>query len=276
MLFNIERAIAVYFPLTKVNICSIGKRNASIFLITSFGSLFYSVNLWTTEIKTIRKKCLPIESWMFMVRYLSVLDVIFTMIVPFFLITVLNFFIWLKMNCPFLNRNGIKTNLDRKITKKQIDTSKLQQNSFSINDSIYTKTIPNKSLQVPNKKEVAYNSSICREVSSKINSCSLTDLNKNKILNQKSCRDSCTLVYTDRKSIAGISNIQERKRVYSRTTKILFAMSTAFLILNGPIALCKIIGFVYLKIETDPDKNSTTIEVTPNEYFFSTKNFLQR
>ena len=101
----------------------------------------------------------------------------------------------------------------------------------------------------------------------------MTDLNKNKILNQKSCRDSCTLVYTDRKSIAGISNIQERKRVYSRTTKILFVMSTAFLILNGPIALCKIIGFVYLKIETDPDKNSTTIEVTPNEYFFSTKNF---
>jgi hypothetical protein len=79
-------------------------------------------------------------------------------------------------------------------------------------------------------------------------------------------KKSCT--YDDRSESMSInlkiSNMPNRIKTYSKTTKVLFTISTTYLILHFPIAICKIWYFLksnQQEFET-PSNNTTTSEVT--------------
>ena len=56
-------------------------------------------------------------------------------------------------------------------------------------------------------------------------------------------RTPCDLASQRHFSVIRVSNIIERNKAYTRTTKVLLSISTSFLILHCPIAVCKLYSF---------------------------------
>ena len=194
--------------------------------MASLGLLFYSYNirkigLFNNGSVSI---CMSIDNSFS--KILAIFDIVCTMILPFFTITIINGLIGVKL--INVNKNGI-------IERTQISEI-TENNKNAFKSKFSTKT--------PQKNSIKSNQS-CSEAKD-LNKKQLKrekSTNYNPIANYNSAKDSVKFPSTHSahrsQSEKATFQVLTRKKIYSRTNKILFSISISFLVLHAPIALIK-------------------------------------
>ena len=219
--FSIERLIAIYFPLKCREICKSSAKKFLTFLIIFSGLLIYSFNLITTGLRAHETvtRCSPYKDWIDFVEYITIADVTFTMIVPFILISILNILIAFKLT----KKRIFKSISQIKLAK---DSTLIKKINFGEEKKIKIELNSNKNGTVKQNLKVRFTKSSTNDNNDTV-----------KILPSSTCTFSCS-------KSKGNTNIITRKKQYSRTTKVVLSISTTFLILHSPIAICKLNSFL--------------------------------
>ncbi|RMZ95397.1 thyrotropin-releasing hormone receptor [Brachionus plicatilis] len=99
VLFSLERLIAVCFPLRRYDLCSSFRNKIVIFVLVLFSLLFYSFTIFTSGIETDNgtKACVTKAYWISFVKKFSFIDIWITIIIPFFIILIVNASISVKL-----------------------------------------------------------------------------------------------------------------------------------------------------------------------------------
>ena len=260
--------LAVCFPFREVNLCRTTENKTSIVIVILFGLILYSFNLNASGLKLfdLNYKCVSLDKWVIFSIYMTLLDIIITMVVPFALISVINTLIALKItrfNCKALYFKK------RQHSEASIYFSRLDASSYSIgkfNNSIKSTSTRLDHVRLDANPRVSVTPSVTLQIPSELNTCSrrLTpnSVDRSRNVSQKSTRSNyayertystcsyslirhgglekvrqekarknshCSTKY--RLSEKSISNASNRNKIYSRTTKVLLSISTTFLIL---------------------------------------------
>ena len=230
VLFSIERLVAVYWPMSLNRICTASTQKIALALITLIGGILYSFNLLSTglQISYTGTECVPLDKWLSFAKYMTLIDIIATMALPFVLISIINILIVFKLT-------EVKFNKKRRNTleispQQKVDLTYIEMNSIG--------------------PITATEQSHLNPYSTKI------------VTLAKRSKSALSLT---------ISNLGKRKRLNTKATKILLCISTAFLILNGPIAASKIYflfkhGFL-TPIKPIHDDHLSTTTSTSLEYY---------
>ena len=104
VIFSIERLIVVYYPIGSRRLLSSTKYKLIINLTILFGLIFYSPNLFTSGLEAAyssynnnKTQCVPLKDWINFVEFMTLVDIVLTMLIPFILIAFINFLIILKL-----------------------------------------------------------------------------------------------------------------------------------------------------------------------------------
>ena len=114
VLFSIERLVAVYWPMSLNRICTASTQKIALALITLIGGILYSFNLLSTglQISYTGTECVPLDKWLSFAKYMTLIDIIATMALPFVLISIINILIVFKLT-------EVKFTERKKITKQE-------------------------------------------------------------------------------------------------------------------------------------------------------------
>jgi len=91
--------LAVCFPFRQINLCRTTENKTSIVVVVVFGLIIYLFNLKASGIKMFdsKNKCVSVDKWVIFSIYMTIIDIILTMIVPFIIISVINTLIAAKL-----------------------------------------------------------------------------------------------------------------------------------------------------------------------------------
>ena len=201
VLFSIERLIAVYMPMELNDICTATLHKICLITITFIGLILYSFNLFATGLQKSysQEECVPLDFWIYFAKYMTLVDIIATMVLPFILISIINLLIICELSrCKLLYSVKKSTSISK---ERATTVNFIEMHSI-----------------IPISGQLVSKLSGKNSYSPKMHS-----------LRSKSCVSTMT-----------VSNMKKRKEVSFKTTKTLLCISTAFLILNGPIATTKI------------------------------------
>lgn len=128
VLFSVERLIVVCFPIKIFLVCNQRKKYASVLFLTVFAFSIYSFSLITSGLEHQKDtySCVTKEKWFNLVKLMAFIDTILTMIIPFFLISISNILIVIKLfrfSNPFKLRNNFKADFDTEATFSEYPTS---------------------------------------------------------------------------------------------------------------------------------------------------------
>ncbi|CAF0746902.1 unnamed protein product, partial [Brachionus calyciflorus] len=215
VLFSIERVIAVYFPIKRFEICNSNRNKLSVVFLGLISMFLYSYSFVTSDLETYKNKsvCVTLEKWFEFVNYMAFADIFLTMIIPFFLISASNILIVIKL---MQIKNPFQKNESNYLKRSvRIDFSSLS-NCENRNQTMSTEFDRN-----------------CSTISHLARNSSLLSYNSNS----NSIKRKVSFI------ILRNSDKRKRKKSYTRTTRLLLIVSSTFLILNTPMALCKITNF---------------------------------
>ena len=92
--FTVERYIAIWHPLRRPEMCTTGRAKIVVIGLSSFAVITYSCNFWTTgvryDVNTNLTTCTPLMEYYHFHLFLTYVDAIVTLFVPFIAIVVLN------------------------------------------------------------------------------------------------------------------------------------------------------------------------------------------
>ncbi|RNA32294.1 thyrotropin-releasing hormone receptor-like [Brachionus plicatilis] len=235
VLFSIERLIAVYFPIKRFEICNSNRNKLAVLLLSIFGTSFYSYSFVTSDLEVYKNKtfCIVKEEWFDLVNYMAFADIFLSMIIPFFLISISNIFIVIKL-MRFRNpcQKGESTNF---------------RNTFRIDFSSNS--------NCENRNQVTMTSEIERNPVT-INYSVLSD---NFRFNSVRRKTSFVILRN--------SDKRKRKKSYTKTTRLLMIVSTTFLALHMPMVLTKITNFFNPEIdEYESNATYTTLNDSLNTF----------
>lgn len=227
--------------------------------------MIYSFNLVTTDLKIDESvtRCSPQKDWLILVEFITIADVMMTMIVPFVIISIVNILIALKLtNLKIMRTLKINHRFGVAKCSKGTNKSSTKELDFLSNSNFNKKTFkdfnhnflsvptvttfPARSISLKTSKRLnkPYTNSIKTSLLKKEFSIKYTKNSRNH-LNEKIKIEQSFQISTSMNSNK-ISNETFRKRdkLYSRTTKVVLIISTTFLILHFPIAICKLNSFL--------------------------------
>ena len=103
VIFSIERVVAVYFPFKRYDINCTFKFKMKMLILIIFSIIFYGYVIFTSglEYKDSEYVCITYTEWFDIVKVMSVIDTVISMIVPFILITFSNVAIIFKLSTVF-------------------------------------------------------------------------------------------------------------------------------------------------------------------------------
>jgi hypothetical protein len=223
--FSVERVIAVYLPLKCRIICHPTKIKLSVFIIAVIGMLLYSFNLKKISLNNTGTVtvCTSVDNSFS--KTLSIMDIVFTMILPFVIITIINILIVLKLIkvskseisegtqvSEVTENNNPLASIKRKFSRKVFKPDSIKSNNPTCSTD-----------EFPRRKSVKIQSN--REIESKrvtIKSLKFKFQQRNLSTNE---------------------TIRARKKIINRANKFLFSVSISFLVLHAPIALVKFFNF---------------------------------
>ena len=109
MAFTVERFIAVNFPLKRHVMCTVKRAKIVCFLLALFALAFYSYPLWTNVIIDIPNgtACIVFRDYVYVVQILSYIDTIVTLLIPSAAIITLNTLIAIKIYHTFKHRRTL-------------------------------------------------------------------------------------------------------------------------------------------------------------------------
>ncbi len=226
ILFTIDRFIVVYFPfkhtLTKMN-----KIYIVILVITSI--LLYGSSLVTSSLHPIsgeKKVCTVKKKLIDFGRYLMLMDTGLSMILPFVLISTFNLLIVVKLHKA---NSYFEYHINQRGNFCTFQTEDLRLSK-----------IKRKKLE----STVSFNPNLTEQesVSLRGNSHS-SSLNQNMLQSAKNSLQTSRFLFETKKPSNELilCSFQSKKKFnLNRTTYILVLISTSFLLLNLPMALCKL------------------------------------
>lgn len=202
-----------------------------------FSLIIYSFALFTSGIESFGKEtknCVTLTKWFDLVQLIAFIDMFVTMIIPFFIIFISNISIVYK-----LIGFGSKSRFS------------IQSHRFSSNASTEISELASRKRSTKSYK----NEDIKR---------SFSDYkffgHPEKVSMLKATQNKINLVQH-------ITKAGEEKRIqrYSRTTRMLLIVSTTFLFLHMPIAVCKAWYFVKSILKKNHSKNDLSFETSKSE-----------
>ena len=241
VIFSIERAIAVYFPLKCRTVCSSTNNRLGVLCISLLGSIIYSVNLSKTALETRdnsnsnatnvttgkETKCETTDS--FFAKYMTFVDIIITMMIPFILICVLNALIAAKLSSLTKNTTG-------SVNPQHTCTHHTNSNHSTDN--------------------------------------TINNHNKNSLRLTRIKTDKASELNQLNEPLYDNSAKEKRKKSYTKTTKLLFSISISFLTFHCPIALCKIYYFIKYQASRASSSSSSLATSSANMSFVPTSDEL--
>ncbi|CAF1030706.1 unnamed protein product, partial [Brachionus calyciflorus] len=237
--FSIERLIAVYLPIKRINICNKYTNKLSIFILTLASMSIYSFSLFTSGLEfssdNTTKSCVTLTKWFNIVQLMAFIDTFLTMIIPFLIIFISNISIVWKL-------------MDFKSPFNFFTSSASTDRSESA--VITPKNMKKKNNRVPSREK----------------NDSINDENFYRQIQQMD--DSLTRKLFKKISIVNhLPKTVEIRRLqkYSRTTRMLLIVSTTFLILHIPIAICKAWYFIKSYIRQTKNDSSIHLETSSSE-----------
>ena len=100
-MFSIQRLIDVFFPLKRQLFCNKRTTRSIIICLFIFGAIFYSYTLVTSsleiDINNRTLECVTVRKWHDLADFLSFIDTIQTIIIPFVLISFINISVLFKL-----------------------------------------------------------------------------------------------------------------------------------------------------------------------------------
>ena len=178
--------------------------------------LIYGMSLVTSGVEYFESEktdmCVPLNKWEKVSRVMVLYDVIFVIFIPFILISITNMLIVVKL----LNLKSPIKLLTKSITKSS---------SIGTNNSIRNRTRLRSDKSINSHHEL---NNFLDQTYEHMQRRGHTDDNMSFDLESFGS------------SVKYISNISNRMKTYSKTTTVLFTISTTFLILNCPTAIVKL------------------------------------
>ena len=187
-----------------------------------------------------QNKCLPYNNWIGFVKFMTIADILLTMILPFLLIAIINMMIYLKLASIRYSVENIKKFLGRGVNKRHCNTNSHDSRVVS-NIRLNTEGSTRKTNQANN-----FNDLLTIPTISHFNS------NRQKLSKESHLTESGLMVTSFQSTLKNnspiisrmnLSNFKLRSQSFTRTTKVLLSISTSFLVLHCPIAFCKIYSF---------------------------------
>jgi hypothetical protein len=216
VLFSIERFFAIYFPLRKDAFFRHSKQKMIVGFMVAFGLCFYSYNLIVTNVERYNKQCVTSHDFIYFTSLMVVIHVILVMLAPFCIILITNTLIFIKL------------------TRSHLFFVKKCDPNFSSNNSIFK------------IKSLYEKRSIRIDVNGKY-SLKKTENKVWKITTHGEPRRNtygCDLKHNVFFPKSSISNFQKRNKIFSKTNRVLLAITSTFLVLYLPISLFKIFSFI--------------------------------
>lgn len=127
-MFNVERFIMIIFPTKNVSILSNKLVKFGLVLVIAFPFVFYSLTIVTTGLDYDESKhatCITYPQWFNLIIYLSMMDIFFTIFMPFMTIMFVNMCIYLKLLGVNRMRNRISTRQRTKVRMSSRSTRNL-------------------------------------------------------------------------------------------------------------------------------------------------------
>ena len=237
-----ERLIAVHFPLTNQIILSKTKKKCGVTLVIAGSLALYSFNLVTTGSEasvSLIHECVPLEKWIRFTKYMTLVDTVVTIFVPFALISLINLAIGAKLTkCG----GGLRHLFRHRQAAAAAESAR--QSSSAVTNTNQTRLNASPRMSSPSVKFFASNI----EASASITELSPLQQHQQHQHRLRSCDFSMIRATRGSPNLNGLN----RRRKYSRATLVLLSISTSFLVLNFPIALCKVL----FSFETKPAADS--------------------
>jgi hypothetical protein len=146
--------LAVCFPFRQINLCRTTENKTSIVVVVVFGLIIYLFNLKASGIKMFdsKNKCVSVDKWVIFSIYMTIIDIILTMIVPFIIISVINTLIAAKLtkfSCKGTLRKRRK-NSDISFVASKFDSSNYSIAQFKSSFKSTSTRIDHIRLSIPN------------------------------------------------------------------------------------------------------------------------------
>jgi hypothetical protein len=189
------------------------KQKTSVFILIAFGLCIYSYNLKVTNVENHNRQCVTSDDWLYFTSIMVIFHVILVMLVPFFIILVTNTLIFFKLtrSYSFFPKKAISKSESQKLFLKKTLYEK-RTIRLDINGKYSLKKpeiIPMKTYKVPRRNT------------------NVPELQRKVIFPKSS-----------------ISNIKKRNQLFSKTNRVLLAITSTFLVLYLPISFFKIYSFI--------------------------------
>ena len=226
MEFSVERVIVVYFPIKRHEICTSNQKKICILTAIVGGFLIYSFSFVTSGLEMHNS----LEACVPHERWLNFVQLM--SLIDTVIAIIIPFFVILIANTLIVGKLLKFSNPLRYFKKKSPPAT-----TNSTNSNVPVR--PNERFIVKKKSIAAWitdERSESASVSMKISPLSMN-----------------------------VSNMPSRKKTYSKTTKVLFTISTTYLILHFPIALCKIWYFFKNNQQDDDMTSDVALEANPIE-----------
>ena len=220
-------------------ICASTKKKCLVVCVIALSLVIYSFNLFTTGTEASPlsiNECVPLENWLKFTKYTTFADTVLTIFIPFITISIVNTVIAYKLT------KSSEFRIFRLFSKSASCT--MPANGKNLHLTI--KNSPHvKFYNSTHEANQTMDIDLCGEKNSQ-NDVRLVK-SKKKELNDFLKSDQAN---EELKNRFTSTTVAKRKKKYSRATLVLLSISTSFLILNFPIALCKIIFTFGSKIES--------------------------
>ncbi len=240
--FSVERLIAIYFPLKCRQLCTTTIKKSFCIVTILASLLIYSFNLVTTDLKIheASTRCAPHKEWIILVEVITLVDVTFTMIVPFLLIFIINILIAFKLTNL---KSATKLSINRQYSEnKSFQSSKnnpiKRKNNNSGRNLLNVPSATTSSLKLSNNLQKP--NSPKKDLTIRFTKSSTNDLNE---ILKMSAEMSMSL----NMSLPNTIVYNKRDKLYTRSTNMVLSITTTFLVLHCPIAICKLYSFLKYK-----------------------------
>ncbi len=200
----------VFFPLKRLRYNRKGNTLTVILILTVFALLAYSHVFFTSGFEKnggAEQVCVTLDEWFHFVKVSLLVDSLLSIVIPFILIATINLAIASKL-VKFSNVINVSLQRDSTIT-------------ITTNTDVHSRSFKGGNLPLlKNGNKRAESSIQMNELNNGLTGSNINDLALTSILDG-------TLK-------------EKRLKRYFKSTRMLFAISITFLVLNSPLALCKI------------------------------------
>jgi len=90
--FTVERYVVVHYPLRRLSLCTVTKARRTVVGLAVFAAVVYSYAAWTSGVTELGadRICAPLRRYAAVLSAVQVVDTIFTLLLPFIIISLLN------------------------------------------------------------------------------------------------------------------------------------------------------------------------------------------